>query len=837
MSALVLVLALAQPRGIECGRKNPPSALPKSPSSLQTLEGTLEIQTNDEDEGANQLWFHQPKKGRRQIAVPASQLRQQLMSGSRVRLYLEPAMSAKDAAAAPLLPVRYLEVLQLPPAVTSMYPMPLSLIGGSNGGGGGGGGGGSGSSGGGGGGGGSPSDPRASAGFSTARMSSITLLVRVCGQAPNITADEFRAQWYATGGGVRQQKQQQQVPYTMQGYFEGCSYGKMRFEPSENIVVGPVDVPCAGVSAKSGTPYSAASCNPDDVYGFADAAEAAAVRQYGVNLSKYRHRLVVLPQLASCGWKGLAEVGCGDYCYAWVKGVNARTLSTMFHELVHNLAAEHAAVPGSADYGDSSDPLGTCCATRCPNAPHAWQLGWAEPAAELGGGGLPAGVWRSFTLPSSALSDVNMLRISADWLAEPGAAAAAAPPPSPLPGGSSNTPRAVNGASGGGSAGAGVAAGLEAGGSAAPPPPSPTALAAAGAAPKGPAPPAVFVSYRTAEGYDYGLDPDSAGRVHVHVFNGTRYGTNGDRTQLQARLLPGQWWGAGADGGLLGGAASRVAGVSVYGALPWRLNISVVAADAATARVWVCRAAPEAREADCGNGLDDDCDGLADDDDPDCAGPVAELPGGGSGGGGSGGSVGSKGCNRNGVCEAGRGEGAASCPSDCPAVCGDGHCDLKRNESAASCPADCGPRCGDGFCDAGREERHDSCSMDCAADVCGDGVCGVTEDPVSCPRDCCAGGLAAPRCGDGVCDAFAGENCMTCAADCRGKRVTGSSTGSSSSNNSSSSTGSSSDGGGVASWSYCCGAGPGAGFFFSSGGCLDARCNKNGAACRTTCVV
>eukprot|EP00198_Chlamydomonas_reinhardtii_P004923 XP_001694259.1 gametolysin-like matrix metalloproteinase [Chlamydomonas reinhardtii] len=814
LTTLAIILALALPRGIHCGRKNPPSASsPKPPAALQTLEGTLQIQTMDEDEGANQLWFQQPKKGRRQIAVPQSQLRQQLMSGSRVRLYLEPGTKAASASTAPL-PVRYLEVLQLPPALTAMYPMPLSSTGGSS------------SSGGVGGGGvGAPADPRASSGFSTARMTSVTLLVRVCGQAPNITADEFRAQWHAAGGGGGggtasaaaaaagdAQQQQLQVPYTMQGYFEGCSYGKMRFDPADNIVVGPVDVPCAGVSAKSGTPYSAASCSPDDVYGFAEAAEAAAVRQYGLDLSRYRHRLVVLPQLASCGWK------------AWVKGVNARTLSTIFHEMVHNLAAEHAAVPGSSDYGDASDPLGTCCATRCPNAPHAWQLGWAEPAAELGGGGLPAGVWRPFTLPSSALSDVNMLRISADWLEGELAAAVATPSPAPVESGTKPRDTNIGSSSGSGNAstaGSGVAAGLEEGG--APPPPAPPPAATLAAVPKE-RPPAVYVSYRTAEGYDYGLDPDSVGRVHVHVFNGTRYGTNGDRTQLQARLLPGQWWGAGADGGLgtgpgLNGAASLV-GLSLIGSLPWRLNISVVSTSSATAQVWVCRAAAEAREADCEDGLDNDCDGLIDEDDPDCTGPVAELPGGGDGGGAS------KSCNRNGVCEPGRGEDAATCPADCPAVCGDGHCDLKRNESAAACPRDCGPRCGDGYCDSARGEGHEVCSMDCPADVCGDGVCGASEDPVSCARDCCSG-LAAPRCGDGVCDAFAGENCVTCAADCRGKRVAGSSSG----------TNSSSGGvGGSASWSYCCGAVPGAGFFFGSGGCMDAKCNKNGAACRTTCV-
>ena len=79
-------------------------------------------------------------------------------------------------------------------------------------------------------------------------------------------------------------------------------------------------------------------------------------------------------------------------------------------------------------------------------------------------------------------------------------------------------------------------------------------------------------------------------------------------------------------------------------------------------------------ETDCSDVTDNDCDGLADGDDPDCA---AEG-----------------GCG-NGVCE-GDGEDCFSCPEDCRcagrdcknACGGNGVCD--KAENARNCPVDCG---------------------------------------------------------------------------------------------------------------------------------------------------
>lgn len=86
-----------------------------------------------------------------------------------------------------------------------------------------------------------------------------------------------------------------------------------------------------------------------------------------------------------------------------------------------------------------------------------------------------------------------------------------------------------------------------------------------------------------------------------------------------------------------------------------------------------CGSAPST-ETLCSNGMDDDCDGLADGDDPDCSATPW--------------------CG-NGVCD-GNGEDCFTCPQDCGcrgkdcrACCGDGVCG-GPGENANNCPVDCG---------------------------------------------------------------------------------------------------------------------------------------------------
>lgn len=139
--------------------------------------------------------------------------------------------------------------------------------------------------------------------------------------------------------------------------------------------------------------------------------------------------------------------------------------------------------------------------------------------------------------------------------------------------------------------------------------------------------------------------------------------------------------------------------------------------------------APPASETDCTNGADDDCDGLADCADADCAGVVAEI------------------CD-NGVdddCD-----GLADCDDvDCSAgaacvdPCGDGICDVGGGEDPCSCPEDCGtPPPSEIDCANGADDDCDGLidcdDLDCAGSAdCPS--CAPKNAPCTSNGDCCSG--------------------------------------------------------------------------------------------------
>ena len=89
--------------------------------------------------------------------------------------------------------------------------------------------------------------------------------------------------------------------------YQDSSYGQVSL-PADTDGDGQPDV--FGPFAVAG---SSSSC---DYYGWAYGADEAA-EAAGIDLSLYQHRVYVLPR--ACGWGGVANLGCGSYCRAWIQ--------------------------------------------------------------------------------------------------------------------------------------------------------------------------------------------------------------------------------------------------------------------------------------------------------------------------------------------------------------------------------------------------------------------------------------------------------------------------------------------------------------------------------------
>ena len=174
----------------------------------------------------------------------------------------------------------------------------------------------------------------------------------------------------------------------------------------------------------------------------------------------------------------------------------------------------------------------------------------------------------------------------------------------------------------------------------------------------------------------------------------------------------------------------------------------------------------------CGVAGDEDCDGLANCADPDCAGGPGCN------------------CDFDGVCESP--ETCESCPADCPSAapyCGDGVCHTDGGENCVSCPGDCngvqsGPASGQFCCGAlgGGAVNPVSCldarctvgAFECRKSIppacCGDLACDSLETPCACPLDCGTATTQEGACADHIdndCDGAldcADTNCAVLAA-------------------------------------------------------------------------
>jgi len=321
----------------------------------------------------------------------------------------------------------------------------------------------------------------------------------------------------------------------------------------------------------------------------------------GVRLEDYKHKVYVTPSGGLCKWGGMGYVGCQGDCRVWVSGDVWDRAATYAHELGHNLYLNHAGAKGDGGYGDFSAAMGYCCDVRCYNPPHLWQMGWATAVAPaLTWQTFPAGTWARHALPAQITTSRNYLRVRPDWAGRAEAVAGAVVGPAAA---------AVEG-KGAAAAAAAVEGAAPASAAAAAPAAAPAETAAAvGAAQYN-----LYFSYRKRLGYDAGMSVSRGFADKVSVYS-TRAGDPQPFTSHEGAIAEGATW-----------RETRLGS---------GLVVAFETAEGNAASVALCRPTPgqEARESDCADGLDNDCDGLADGQDAgDCGGAGgAGAPGPGPG--------------------------------------------------------------------------------------------------------------------------------------------------------------------------------------------------------------
>ncbi|KAL4440188.1 hypothetical protein ABPG75_003189 [Micractinium tetrahymenae] len=208
--------------------------------------------------------------------------------------------------------------------------------------------------------------------------------------------------------------------------FSRCSSNRTRITAATSLVAEPVYLFCSG--ANDDQQWNIDGCSFEHFLGIAAAADAALTAR-GLTLSRFRHRVYLLPPSDACrGFVGLAQIGCLDAfdCRAWIGPNYWATPQSYVHELSHHLYLAHAGKyvdngqGGRAfdQYADDTCYMGFCCADRCPNTPHAWQLGWIS--VQQLEGGLARGQALPVALPSQSLTAAGAgLRVLPAW--SPGA--------------------------------------------------------------------------------------------------------------------------------------------------------------------------------------------------------------------------------------------------------------------------------------------------------------------------------------------------------------------------------------------------------------------------------
>ncbi|GAX85536.1 hypothetical protein CEUSTIGMA_g12952.t1 [Chlamydomonas eustigma] len=195
------------------------------------------------------------------------------------------------------------------------------------------------------------------------------------------------------------------------GWNNVCTHNQVEIDPSAILVLeAPVCIPNDPVWCTA--------------YYMLSAAAVTTMQAAGVPTDSFRHIVFILPPYPpNCICQGTNQapaIGIGELLgtQTWVRSDYWNRLDVISHEIQHNMGLHHAAIQNLAtmstdQYADTSCVMGYAgTGLKCPNAAHLWQLGWANPVADINVKRMSAGITQTYFLPVAVSHQTNFIRLS-----------------------------------------------------------------------------------------------------------------------------------------------------------------------------------------------------------------------------------------------------------------------------------------------------------------------------------------------------------------------------------------------------------------------------------------
>ncbi|GIL56995.1 hypothetical protein Vafri_12260 [Volvox africanus] len=145
----------------------------------------------------------------------------------------------------------------------------------------------------------------------------------------------------------------------MSDYIATCSYGKATFDQYNSRVL-TIQLPCSGTGHVTKMPWDSSSCTRDNLLNWMYEVEwyiDNVLKPRDWNHRRYRHHVIITPRNMmdwagpDCNWSGMGSIGMaqGTWSYVWISGDNWNTKQVYLHEIGHNYNLMHAATMERGD--------------------------------------------------------------------------------------------------------------------------------------------------------------------------------------------------------------------------------------------------------------------------------------------------------------------------------------------------------------------------------------------------------------------------------------------------------------------------------------------------------